>query len=854
MSTLDAIEWDDTRVRSQGAADTREEPTWYKFNWDATKASAEQAYWDTPGRAQDTRNSDILTAAAALTELNGQSMRRYQIIPVGEPGGVPIVNEAQFWRDLAELRRTRPDALGDFAKDKADYDARLTQRFQRGTAQRAQRMAQGGLLGNLAGGIAGAFTDPLNVATLPFGGGGRSAATRIITEGLFNAGVEVAESPLLAMERKQQGGELSFEEGAWNVALAGLGGAGLTAAHIGIGKGVAKALEAVPTDVKAAIALRATTPDYALTPDQAAALAVIDRHFEVDVTNPFAGTYEGLEAHARRIDDTIAAMGRWPEAQAVQALRPAVRPTSAQSAPLRTDFDSMWAAIIGNEGGTNRDGSFRTSPAGAIGPAQVMPGTAPEAARLAGLPWDEAKYRSDHAYNVALGQAYYRDLLRQFDGDPVKAAAAYNAGPGSTRKGTGLRGAMERARRAGVPDEWVSFLPAETRKYVADFRRRTSIGAGDTIDMPDLDLDVPTARAPELDAERPLVDGPDDIDLPELRRDLFANDDDHARAQAIVDGEAFGVQVAGVDRTRTVPLPEGETRGGGIQYHGARGDIPDLSEGYYNPDNIYGGFDTFYTTDAVDIAGGYQRKRQSGRIYQAEEITPVSTFDMEDRLAPEDVAAIFGIDDWRGADDFPASAIEAAIGADGKLNLREAMDEVRLQSSGEGFSKDDVQDIFSSVVWNLQNRGYGAMRHVGGLKTDRAPHNVKIYFAAHDQLRLTRADPAEVIAPVAREEPAPAVRDELEAVQAAGPVVPDVEAGRVFDEPGSDAIGRTADLAWHDAQMMVATRADDGLTFDLGDGKGERSFADIEAELKADEDAISTIEGCLAPAPLGAAA
>jgi hypothetical protein len=54
--------------------------------------------------------------------------------------------------------------------------------------------------------------------------------------------------------------------------------------------------------------------------------------------------------------------------------------------------------------------------------------------------------------------------------------------------------------------------------------------------------------------------------------------------------------------------------------------------------------------------------------------------------------------------------------------------------------------------------------------------------------------------------------------------------------------------------MTIAGGGDVGRTFDLGDGRGERSFADIEAELKADEDAISTIESCLLPGPMGAAA
>ncbi len=107
-----------------------------------------------------------------------------------------------------------------------------------------------------------------------------------------------------------------------------------------------------------------------------------------------------------------------------------------------------------------------TSPRGAVGPAQVRPRTAPEAARLAGLPWDERLYRTNPKYNEAIGRAYYREQRRVFR-DPAMAAAAYNSGP------TRLRRAIEAARRHG--GSWEDYLPVETRDYVREFRER--IGA-----------------------------------------------------------------------------------------------------------------------------------------------------------------------------------------------------------------------------------------------------------------------------------------------------------------------------------------------------------------------------------------
>lgn len=103
----------------------------------------------------------------------------------------------------------------------------------------------------------------------------------------------------------------------------------------------------------------------------------------------------------------------------------------------------------------DRSGRPLTSSAGAIGIAQVMPKTAPEAARLAGLPFDDNRYRNDPEYNRALGEAYFEKQLADF-GDERLAAAAYNAGPGAVR----------RALQKGGPDGWINHVPAETQKYV----------------------------------------------------------------------------------------------------------------------------------------------------------------------------------------------------------------------------------------------------------------------------------------------------------------------------------------------------------------------------------------------------
>ena len=108
----------------------------------------------------------------------------------------------------------------------------------------------------------------------------------------------------------------------------------------------------------------------------------------------------------------------------------------------------------------NNDGSVRTSPKGATGIAQVMPATGPEAAKLAGLPWDPQRFNTDAEYNKSLGKAYFNKQLQTFGNDPAKALAAYNAGPGTTQK------AIARANAEGKPNDWLTYLPQETQNYV----------------------------------------------------------------------------------------------------------------------------------------------------------------------------------------------------------------------------------------------------------------------------------------------------------------------------------------------------------------------------------------------------
>lgn len=147
--------------------------------------------------------------------------------------------------------------------------------------------------------------------------------------------------------------------------------------------------------------------------------------------------------------------------------------------PRLQTSDAMRAfniAIVSESGGKQfgNDGQPLTSKAGAIGIAQVMPGTGPEAARLAGLEWDEARYKNDADYNKALGFAYFQKQLQDFGGDLSKAYAAYNAGPGALKSAL----AAERNPKNDSGKHWLDFLPKETQAYVVKNMKAYGAGQG----------------------------------------------------------------------------------------------------------------------------------------------------------------------------------------------------------------------------------------------------------------------------------------------------------------------------------------------------------------------------------------
>jgi soluble lytic murein transglycosylase len=159
-------------------------------------------------------------------------------------------------------------------------------------------------------------------------------------------------------------------------------------------------------------------------------------------------------------NDILKVYGHITEADAVQQSLDAVQKQTVSAMPTiaPNSFDRMTQITAMTESGgreTDALGRTITSPKGAQGVMQVMPGTNKD-------PGYGVKPAQDSspAERARVGRDYLQAMLTQY-GDPAKAWAAYNAGPGR------LDQELKDAAKRGVPDAWLSNMPAETQAYVA---------------------------------------------------------------------------------------------------------------------------------------------------------------------------------------------------------------------------------------------------------------------------------------------------------------------------------------------------------------------------------------------------
>lgn len=127
--------------------------------------------------------------------------------------------------------------------------------------------------------------------------------------------------------------------------------------------------------------------------------------------------------------------------------------------------DVEWALVHALIRQESRYDEGAVSSAGARGLMQLMPGTAKEMAKKAGVSHQTDWLTQKPAHNVALGTRYLQTVLNRYDGNYAMALAAYNAGPGRVNKWIQEFGDPRDPKVDLV--NWIEMIPIyETRNYV----------------------------------------------------------------------------------------------------------------------------------------------------------------------------------------------------------------------------------------------------------------------------------------------------------------------------------------------------------------------------------------------------
>ena len=794
-----------------------------------------------------------------------------------------LYNADAIWADVAAARQRDPKAFAGLARDRGEFEQQILER-NGAAAQDAATTAKGSAVAGFVGGLGAGFTDPVN---LVFGGAGgkltgvgKTFAQRMLLEGVVNAGIEAAQTPANIEARARLGEKTNTADVAKDIGMAFGAGMAMHASVASLEHVGSWAYNKAPLDWRAARALNgadpltaspsqladafsAKVPEYLRTPDEQAALHVVRRASEIEAANPYENTYAGQDLHQQRLEiaadrlltGTSRGVVGWADARSL--FKAKLRHAESGGNDLATNPRSSAAGRYQFTDGTwlrmykDRFGDAGTSKADIL--AKKLDTAAQEsvmdhaltryekAVRDAGQPVTAANLYLEHFAGEggarrlfdADGAAMAGDVLgakvvkanpwmRGMSVDDLKAWSARKMGgdtaemrmgdTGEAQAGSDIEAAMARRDADMAADELDAAMGRTAPEDIAGAAR------GDMpVGEPIMPLDAPAMQ-----------------EMPRLQLELFPDEKAHRAAQVMADAHALGV------------IPDGDTRGGGVQYHGARGEVPKLSEGYYNGSNIYGGHDTFYTTDAIDIAKGYGRKKQSAKIYRVDEVQPVRHFDMEERLSPEDIAKIFGVADLSKEDGFVASAIIEATGPDGRINLREAMDSMRSLSKEEGLSVDDVQEYFDAAIYNLQNSDFGGMTHLGGLQTASEPHTVKIYFRPHEQLHLSEltANKPDLL-PIEDAPQSLRYRDMADRQAAQNSYDLAQPAADVGAEPTGPAAQLQADGLAHDVRADLDAGKLDGLNFAV-EGAAEPVSAKMAlTRMEADKAALDALKDCM---------
>lgn len=308
------------------AADTRPEPGLLEQAAAAMRVQADTVYEVQEGR----KGRAYQPLIEALLE---RGLSREYLFKGGSfiPGadiasGIDLPNYDTVFREAQRLGITVEGSEG-LPATREEFEREAFRRNGGRDADQAVMARGAGVASTVAqfgGGMVGSFRDPVNLVTLPFGGGGRTAAQRILSEALVGAAAATVSLPGTSRAYERMGEDFTVTDAALEVSLAAAGGAAVRGG-IELAPKVAGAVDGAAyraaepvrrriddffADRDLARAFADQVPENLRTPDQVAALRILAREAEIDEASPYVRTIAGDEAHRANVARAVETLDR----------------------------------------------------------------------------------------------------------------------------------------------------------------------------------------------------------------------------------------------------------------------------------------------------------------------------------------------------------------------------------------------------------------------------------------------------------------------------------------------------------------------------------------------------------------
>lgn len=213
-----------------------------------------------------------------------------------------------LWDDIATLQRQGKLPAG-VPTDRAKFESEILTRGGQRTVDQ-MKAAQGSFTARVVGGIGASFHDPVQVGVALATGGasrGLTVGRSILVEGLLNAGAAAVEMPLTVQARAALGETTTASDVAAELGTAFAFGAAADLGMRGVSAGwsAGKSALAIPertNPVKVAKAFAKAVPEAMRTPEQQAALHVIEREASLAESAPKGASAPEVNAHLARLD------------------------------------------------------------------------------------------------------------------------------------------------------------------------------------------------------------------------------------------------------------------------------------------------------------------------------------------------------------------------------------------------------------------------------------------------------------------------------------------------------------------------------------------------------------------------